>query len=158
METIFRLPHLRRGEWRENGAETRGRASSAPVQKFRTDARISASRNTLGGIERAAGVGWRSVEKHSTSGLWWEQKFIERLRLRRARSLAFRLKLIGPDRKIPLFDVRRPNRWKPAAVKGVLQLAAEKAGWGKPVRREKGAALRRFIRLIPYTAAVRRSA
>ncbi|MGB7585557.1 MAG: molybdopterin cofactor-binding domain-containing protein, partial [Terriglobales bacterium] len=42
--------------------------------------------------------------------------------------LEFRLHLLAKDEDIKFFD----TTWKTARMRGVLQLAAEKAGWGKP--------------------------
>src|SRR5258708_6704127 len=68
--------------------------------------------------------------------------------------LAFRLKLIGPDRKIPLFDAEKAPRLDTARLKGVLQLAAEKAGWGKPLSKGQGRGIAAFYSFDSYTAAV----
>jgi isoquinoline 1-oxidoreductase beta subunit len=43
--------------------------------------------------------------------------------------LEFRLHLLANDADIKFFD----TTWKTARMRGVLQLAAEKAGWGKPL-------------------------
>jgi isoquinoline 1-oxidoreductase beta subunit len=42
--------------------------------------------------------------------------------------LEFRLHMLSKDADIKFFD----TTWKTARMRGVLQLAAEKAGWGKP--------------------------
>jgi len=69
--------------------------------------------------------------------------------------LAFRLKLIGADRKIPQFG-EEPN-YPPldtARLKGVLRLAAEKAGWGKPSAKGVGRGIAGFYSFHSYVAAV----
>jgi CO/xanthine dehydrogenase Mo-binding subunit len=43
--------------------------------------------------------------------------------------LEYRLHLLAKDEDIKYFDAT----WKTARIRGVLQLAAEKAGWGKPL-------------------------
>jgi isoquinoline 1-oxidoreductase beta subunit len=43
--------------------------------------------------------------------------------------LEFRLHLLAKDEEIKFFD----TTWKTARMRGVLQMAAEKAGWGKPL-------------------------
>ena len=43
--------------------------------------------------------------------------------------LEFRLQLLAKDEEIKFFE----TVWKTARMRGVLQLAAEKAGWGKPL-------------------------
>jgi isoquinoline 1-oxidoreductase beta subunit len=43
--------------------------------------------------------------------------------------LAYRLHLLAKDEDIQFFD----TTWKTARMRGVLQLAADKAGWGKPL-------------------------
>ncbi len=78
---------------------------------------------------------WRSVE-HSSS------------------PLAFRLKLIGGDRKIPQFGGEKEPPLDTARLKGVLQLAAEKAGWGKPLPKGQGRGIATFYSFNSYTAAV----
>ncbi len=71
------------------------------------------------------------------------------------RSLEFRLKLIGDDRKIP--DFTNPKQGKPldtARLKGVLKLAAEKAGWGKPLPKGVARGIAGYFSFESYTAAV----
>jgi isoquinoline 1-oxidoreductase beta subunit len=70
--------------------------------------------------------------------------------------LAFRLKLIGDARKIPQFGENR-QEYPPldtARLKGVLQLAAEKASWGKPVPNGQGRGIAAFYSFNSYTACV----
>src|SRR5207302_1578794 len=68
--------------------------------------------------------------------------------------LAFRLKLIGGDRKIPRFGEEKATPLDTARLKGVLQLAAEKAGWGKPLPKGMGRGIATFFSFNSYTAAV----
>jgi CO/xanthine dehydrogenase Mo-binding subunit len=96
---------------------------------------------------------WRSVE-HSTSGFVVES-FVDELAAAAGQDpLAFRMKLIGGDRKIPLFDAEKEPPLDTARLKGVLQLAAEKAGWGKPLPKGQGRGIAAFYSFDSYTAAV----
>jgi len=96
---------------------------------------------------------WRSVE-HSSSGFVVES-FIDELAAAAGQDpLAFRLKLIGGDRKIPRFGEEKATPLDTARLKGVLQLAAEKAGWGKPLPKGMGRGIATFFSFNSYTAAV----
>jgi isoquinoline 1-oxidoreductase beta subunit len=69
--------------------------------------------------------------------------------------LAFRLRLIGNDRKIPNYF--NPKEGKPldtARQKGVLRLAAEKADWGKPLPKGMARGIAAFYSFDSYTACV----
>jgi isoquinoline 1-oxidoreductase beta subunit len=96
---------------------------------------------------------WRSVE-HSSSGFVVES-FIDELAAAAGQDpLAFRLKLIGGDRKIPRFGEEKEPPLDTARLKGVLQLAADKAGWGKPLPKGQGRGIATFYSFNSYTAAV----
>jgi isoquinoline 1-oxidoreductase subunit beta len=99
---------------------------------------------------------WRSVE-HSSSGFVVES-FIDELAAAAGQDpLTFRLKLIGNDRKIPRFGEGPGPDAHPldtARLKGVLQLAAEKAGWSKPLPKGQGRGIATFYSFNSYTAAV----
>ena len=96
---------------------------------------------------------WRSVE-HSSSGFVVES-FIDELAAAAGQDpLAFRLKLIGGDRRIPQFGGEKEPPLDTARLKGVLQLAAEKAGWGKPLSKGQGRGIATFYSFNSYTAAV----
>jgi isoquinoline 1-oxidoreductase subunit beta len=97
---------------------------------------------------------WRSVE-HSSSGFVVES-FVDELAAAASQDpLAFRMKLIGGDRKIPRFG-EGPDAppLDTARLKGVLQLAAEKAGWGQPLPKGQGRGIATFYSFKSYTAAV----
>jgi len=99
---------------------------------------------------------WRSVE-HSSSGFVMESFIDELAHAAGQDPLAFRLKLIGADRKIPQFG-EEPN-YPPldtARLKGVLRLAAEKAGWdwNKPRPKGDGIGIAAFYSFHSYVAAV----
>ncbi|HVH73213.1 MAG TPA: xanthine dehydrogenase family protein molybdopterin-binding subunit, partial [Candidatus Dormibacteraeota bacterium] len=97
---------------------------------------------------------WRSVE-HSTSGFVLESFVDELAHAAGADPLEFRLRLIGDDRKIP--DFTNPKEGKPldtARLKGVLRLAAEKAGWGKPLPKGVARGVAGYYSFDSYTAAV----
>ncbi len=97
---------------------------------------------------------WRSVE-HSSSGFVVETFVDELAHAAKEDPLAFRLKLIGGDRKIP--DFNNPKEGKPldtARLKGVLKLAAEKAGWGKPLPKGIARGIAGYYSFESYTACV----
>jgi isoquinoline 1-oxidoreductase beta subunit len=139
-------------KWRQNGAEKPeqgefGTGSTIPylTPNIRIEYTLAES--------SAPRAWWRSVE-HSTSGFVVES-FIDELAAAAGRDpLAFRLKLIGTDRKIPLFDAEKEPPLDTARLKGVLQLAAEKAGWGKPLPKGQGRGIAAFYSFDSYTAAV----
>ena len=98
---------------------------------------------------------WRSVE-HSSSGFVMESFVDELAHASGQNPLAFRLKLIGDDRKIPQFGEGRED-YHPldtARLKGVLRLAAEKAGWDKPLPQAQGRGIAAFYSFFSYVAAV----
>jgi isoquinoline 1-oxidoreductase beta subunit len=98
---------------------------------------------------------WRSVE-HSSSGFVIESFVDELAAAAEQDPLQFRLKLIGESRKIPQFGEGRSD-YPPldtARLKGVLQLAADKAGWGKPLPDGQGRGIAGFFSFFSYIAAV----
>jgi isoquinoline 1-oxidoreductase subunit beta len=98
---------------------------------------------------------WRSVE-HSSSGFVMES-FIDELAYSAGQDpLAFRLKLIGTDRKIRQFGAQRED-YPPldtVRLKAVLKLAAEKSGWDKPLPAGQGRGIAGFFSFWSYVAAV----
>jgi isoquinoline 1-oxidoreductase beta subunit len=97
---------------------------------------------------------WRSVE-HSSSGFVVETFVDELAAAAGVDPLQFRLQLIGDARKIP--DFTNPKENKPldtARLKGVLQLASEKAEWGKPLPKGVGRGIAGYFSFESYTAAV----
>jgi isoquinoline 1-oxidoreductase beta subunit len=97
---------------------------------------------------------WRSVE-HSSSGFVVES-FVDELAAAAGQDpLAFRLKLIGEPGKIPQFG-EGPDAppLDTARLKTVLQLAAEKAEWGKPLPEGEGRGIAGFFSFNTYTATV----
>jgi isoquinoline 1-oxidoreductase subunit beta len=139
-------------KWRQNGAEKPeqgefGTGSTIPylTPNIRIEYTLAES-----SVPRAW---WRSVE-HSTSGFVVES-FIDELAAAAGQDpLAFRLKLIGADRMIPLFDAEKEPPLDTARLKGVLRLAAEKAGWGTPLPKGQGRGIAAFYSFDSYTAAV----
>jgi isoquinoline 1-oxidoreductase subunit beta len=97
---------------------------------------------------------WRSVE-HSSSGFVVESFVDELAAAVGVDALEFRLKLLGEPRKLPQFggDPDSPPL-DTARLKAVLQLAAEKAGWGKPLPDGEGRGIACFFCFESYTAAV----
>jgi isoquinoline 1-oxidoreductase subunit beta len=138
--------------WRENGSEKPeqgefGTAAFIPytAQNFRLEYALAKS-----SVPRAW---WRSVE-HSTSGFVVES-FVDELAAAAGKDpLEFRLRLIGDARKIPDFTSAQDKPLDTARLKGVLQLAAEKAGWGKPLPKGIGRGIAGYYSFETYTAAV----
>ncbi|MGC2829180.1 MAG: xanthine dehydrogenase family protein molybdopterin-binding subunit [Candidatus Acidiferrum sp.] len=97
---------------------------------------------------------WRSVE-HSSSGFVVES-FVDELAAAEGQDpYEFRLKLLGEPRKIPQFGAGPGDPpLDTARLKAVLQLAAEKAGWGKPLSDGEGRGIAGFFSFDTYTAAV----
>ncbi len=97
---------------------------------------------------------WRSVE-HSSSGFVVESFVDELAAAAGADPYEFRMRSIGADRKIP--DFTDPKEGKPldtARLKGVLQLAAEKAKWGSPLPKGVARGIAGYYSFNTYTAAV----
>jgi isoquinoline 1-oxidoreductase subunit beta len=97
---------------------------------------------------------WRSVE-HSTSGFVVESFVDELAAAAAADPLAFRLRLIGEDRTIP--DFTNPKEGRPlvtSRLKGVLNLVAEKAAWGKPLPKGHAQGIATYYSFESYTACV----
>jgi isoquinoline 1-oxidoreductase subunit beta len=140
-------------KWREKGEE------NAEQGEFGTGATVPYSSPNIR-IEytlahsSAPRAWWRSVE-HSSSGFVVES-FVDELAAAAGQDpLEFRLKLIGESRKIPQFG-EGPDAapLDTARLKAVLQLAAEKAGWGKPLPEGEGRGIAGFFSFDTYTAAV----
>jgi len=98
---------------------------------------------------------WRSVE-HSSSGFVVESFVDELAHAAGQDPLEFRLKLIGDSRKIPQFGEGREDNHPldTSRLKGVLRLAAEKAGWDKPLPKGQGRGIAGFYSFQSYVAAV----
>jgi isoquinoline 1-oxidoreductase beta subunit len=97
---------------------------------------------------------WRSVE-HSSSGFVVESFIDELARVAGQDPLAFRLRMIGNSRKVPRFGEEPDSPpLDTARLKGVLQLAAEKAGWGKTLPQGDGQGIAAFFSFDSYVAAV----
>ena len=139
--------------WEKDGAEKPeqsefGTAAFIPyaAPNYRVEYTLAKS-----GVPRAW---WRSVE-HSSSGFIVESFVDELASAAGADPLEFRLRLIGDDRKIP--DFSDPQHGKPldtARLKNVLRLAAEKAGWGKPLPKGIFRGIAGYYSFESYTAAV----
>lgn len=97
---------------------------------------------------------WRSVE-HSSSGFVVES-FVDELAATAAEDpLAFRIKLIGETRKIAQFGGEPDSPpLDTGRLRGVLQLAAHKAAWGKPLPDGEGRGIAGFYSFDSYVAAV----
>ncbi|MHB8502452.1 MAG: xanthine dehydrogenase family protein molybdopterin-binding subunit, partial [Candidatus Acidiferrales bacterium] len=97
---------------------------------------------------------WRSVE-HSSSGFVVES-FVDELAAAAGQDpYEFRLSLLGESRRIPQFGAGPDDPpLDTARLKAVLQLAAEKAAWGKPLPDGEGRGIAAFFSFDTYTAAV----
>ena len=139
-------------KWNQNGAEDKGlgefgTGATPPyaTPNIRIEYTLAES-----SVTRAW---WRSVE-HSSSGFVMES-FIDELAAAAGQDpLAFRLKLIGSDRKIPHFGEEKEPPLDTGRIKGVLRLAAEKAGWGKLLPKGQGHGIAAFYSFNSYTACV----
>ncbi len=96
---------------------------------------------------------WRSVE-HSSSGFVVESFVDELAAAAGVDPLEFRRRLIGEDRKIPDFTSTTGKPLDTARLKAVLRLAAEKAGWGKPLPKGVGRGIAGYFSFESYTAVV----
>jgi isoquinoline 1-oxidoreductase beta subunit len=96
---------------------------------------------------------WRSVE-HSSSGFVVESFIDELAHASGQDPLAFRLRLIGDDRKIPQLGEDKEPPLDTARLKGVLRLAAEKSGWGQALPKGQGRGIAAFYSFNSYTACV----
>jgi isoquinoline 1-oxidoreductase subunit beta len=97
---------------------------------------------------------WRSVE-HSSSGFVVESFADELAAAAGEDPLAFRLKLLGNPRKLPQFNGEPgADPLDTGRLRAVLQLAAEKAGWGGPLAEGEGRGIATFFSFLSYTAAV----
>jgi isoquinoline 1-oxidoreductase subunit beta len=138
--------------WEKNGLEKPeqsefGTASFIPYRtpNYRVEYTLAQS-----GVPRAW---WRSVE-HSSSGFVVESFVDELAAAAGADSLAFRLKLLGAARSIPDFGSAEGKPLNTARLEGVLQLAAEKAGWGTALPKGVARGLATYYSFETYTAAV----
>jgi isoquinoline 1-oxidoreductase beta subunit len=138
--------------WEKEGKEKPekgefGTAAFIPYQPgaFRLEYALAES-----GVPRAW---WRSVE-HSSSGFVVESFIDELAAAAGADPVEFRMRLIGEARKIPNFESPTGDPLDTARQKGVLQLAATKAGWGKPLPKGMGRGIAAYFSFNSYTAAV----
>jgi isoquinoline 1-oxidoreductase beta subunit len=70
---------------------------------------------------------WRSVEP--SANVWVIQSFLDELAHTAGRDpLEYQLDLIGPPREVPFYS----RTYSTGRLRRVLELAAEKAGWGRP--------------------------
>jgi isoquinoline 1-oxidoreductase subunit beta len=139
-------------KWSQNGADDPGLGefgTGATVPYLTPNIRLEYTL-AASSVPRAW---WRSVE-HSSSGFVVES-FIDELAAAAGQDpLTFRMKLIGSDRKIPRFGEEKATPLDTARLKGVLQLAADKADWGKPLPKGQGRGIATFFSFNSYTAAV----
>jgi isoquinoline 1-oxidoreductase subunit beta len=95
-------------------------------------------------------LGWmRSV--YALETCFARESFVDELAAAAGKNpLDYRLHLLAKDDDIKYFDAT----WKTARMRGVLQLAAEKAGWGKPLPSGHSQGLACFGCFSSYAAAV----
>jgi isoquinoline 1-oxidoreductase subunit beta len=139
--------------WEKDGKEKPDQSEFATAAFIPYQAKNYRVEYTLAksGVPRAW---WRSVE-HSSSGFVVECFVDELAAAAGADPVEFRLRMIGPDRKIP--DATNPTEGKPldtARLKGVLKLAAEKAEWGKPLPAGISRGIAGYYSFESYTAGV----
>jgi isoquinoline 1-oxidoreductase subunit beta len=96
---------------------------------------------------------WRSVE-HSSSGFVVESFVDELAHAAGADPVAFRLSLLGAPRIIPDPGSSESKPLNTARLRGVLQLAAEKAAWGTPLPKGIARGVASYYSFESYTAAV----
>jgi len=150
----------------------RHRIASTPIDTFMDPAAARPESSEIGGADdvpfvvpnlavefHAAKSGvprgwWRSVE-HSFNGFAVES-FVDEIAAATGRDpLELRLELIGPARKIEGNDKRFP--FDTGRLRRVLELAAEKAGWGSPLPKGRGRGIavhRSFYSYVAHVAEV----
>jgi isoquinoline 1-oxidoreductase subunit beta len=101
-------------------------------------------------VETPVPLGWmRSVYALETA--FAAESFIDELAVAAKKDpLEYRLHLLGKDEEIKYFDAT----WKTARMRGVLQLAADKAGWGKPLAAGRYRGIACFGCFGTYAAAI----
>jgi isoquinoline 1-oxidoreductase subunit beta len=138
--------------WRPNGMEKPEQTEfgSATFIPYRTGSYRVEYALAKSSVPRAW---WRSVEQ-SSSGFVVESFMDELAGAAKADPLEFRMRLIGDAGKIANYE--RPNGvpLDKARLKGVLQLAAEKAAWGHPLPKGKGRGIASYFSFDTYAAMV----
>jgi isoquinoline 1-oxidoreductase subunit beta len=95
---------------------------------------------------------WRSVS--SSQNAFVRESFIDELAAKAGQDpYAYRLALLGEPRKLPL-PGDRGFVLDTGRLAGVLRLAAEKAGWGKPLPAGRGRGIAAFFDHLSYAAEV----
>jgi isoquinoline 1-oxidoreductase beta subunit len=124
-----------------------GGADNLPytIQSFRLEYAPAAS-----GVPRAW---WRSVED-SSSGFAVESFIDELAAAARVDPVEYRLQRMDTARVIPFPAERSAPPLVVARLKAVLQLAAEKSGWDKPLAKGRGRGLACFYTFNTYVAQV----
>jgi isoquinoline 1-oxidoreductase beta subunit len=140
-------------KWGAKGEETNGKGefgTGATVPYASPNIRIE---YTLA-HSSAPRAWWRSVE-HSSSGFVVESFVDELAGASGEDALKFRLKLLGNSKKLPQFG-EGPDAppLDTARLRAVLQLAAEKSGWGTPLPDNEGRGIACFFSFDTYTSAV----
>ena len=96
---------------------------------------------------------WRSVE-HSVNGFTVESFIDELAHAAGEDPMKFRLRLLDPQRKIKNLMFPDDVPLDTARLKPVLQLAAEKSGWGKPLPAGQGRGIAAHYSFDTYVAHV----
>jgi len=140
-------------KWSQKGADDSGLGEFGTGATIPYDTKNIRIEYTLA-HSSATRAWWRSVE-HSSSGFVMESFVDELAHAAGQDPLAFRLKLIGEDRKIKQFHAEPDSLpLDTARLKGVLKLAAERGSWGKPLPAEQGRGIAAFYSFHSYVAAV----
>jgi isoquinoline 1-oxidoreductase subunit beta len=96
---------------------------------------------------------WRSVEE-SSSGFAVESFIDELAAAAKADPLEYRVRLLGKPRKVGHAESADDILLDTGRLKGVLELSAQKAGWGKPVAAGHGLGIAAFYSFNSYVAHV----
>jgi isoquinoline 1-oxidoreductase beta subunit len=95
---------------------------------------------------------WRSVD--SSQNAFVRESFVDEMAAAAGRDpLDLRLAMIGEPRRVPLLG-QDDYALETGRLAGVLRLAAEKAGWGKPLPAGRGRGIAAFSDHLSYAAEV----
>ncbi len=114
---------------------------------------VPAYRLEWSGLSTGVPVGAWRAPRHNNEAFAVEC-FVDELAQAAGRDpLAFRLAILGETRELPYEDHGGPG-WSPARLRRVLELAAEKAGWGSPLPAGRGRGIAGHFTFGSYCAEV----